>query len=109
MHDTEQESLIRESNHQQEMVINGRYFKPTQLEKLRNLFERRQGTWIPLPDILKLGIAQYATRVHELRFSKDKHHKPMNIINRTETVDGVKHSFYKYIQSEKNGQLRMGI
>jgi hypothetical protein len=100
----ENEEMIRESNLAQERVINERKCRPTQLERLRNLFERREGMWIPLPEILKTGCAQYNVRLMELR--NDKHH-PMNIVNRIEVIDGVKHSFYRYTQDTKTGQQRM--
>jgi hypothetical protein len=106
MPDTELESTVRESNLAQERVINEGWLakKPTQLERLRNLFERREGMWIPLPDILRTGCAQYNVRLMELRNDK---HRPMNIVNRIEVVDGVKHSFYKYTQDTKTGQQRL--
>lgn len=102
--DTEQESTIRESNLRQETIINQKQCRPTQVERLRNLFERREGMWIPLNEIMKLGIAQHGTRIKELKEDKDR---PMNIVNRMETVNGERYSWYKYVQSYKDGQGRM--
>lgn len=97
-------TTTQEHNLHAQNLVNERYVHKTQLEKLRNLFERRAGMWIPLPDILKTGCAQYNARIYDLKH--DTHH-PMNIVNRTETVEGVKHSWYKYTQDEANGQQRL--
>ncbi|MDD5086074.1 MAG: hypothetical protein PHE61_08625 [Candidatus Omnitrophica bacterium] len=108
MPDTEIESTIRRNNEIQEQAINERQARPTQLEKLRNLFERRAGLWIPLPEIIaQTHIMQYNARIHELKYPTEAHRKPMNIINKTERVEGVVHSFYKYVEDERNGQRRL--
>jgi hypothetical protein len=39
----------------------------TQGQILLRLLEERAPGWVPLPDILRLGIAQYSARLHELR------------------------------------------
>lgn len=49
------------------------------------------GAWVPLPEILALGIAQYNARIWELR------KRGLNIENRTEIVDGVRHSWFRLI------------
>jgi hypothetical protein len=100
----ENEEMIRASNLAQERVINEGQCRPTQLERLRNLFERNEGVWIPLYRITQLGIAMYPPRISELRNDKKR---PMTIVNKTDTVDGIKCSFYRYTQDEKNGQRRM--
>ena len=104
MNDTLLEQSTRRSNLLNEREINERQIRPTQLERLRNLFERNEGIWLPLYRITQLGIAMYPPRLSELRNDK---HRPMNITNKIEIVDGVKHSFYKYTQSEKSGQQRL--
>jgi hypothetical protein len=38
-----------------------------QRDRLLDLLKRRHLQWIPLPDILALGIAQYNARIYELR------------------------------------------
>lgn len=62
-----------------------------QKERLRNLFLSNPNIEIPLTTILGLFIAQYNSRVLDLR------RDGMNIINRTETVEGARHSFFKYV------------
>lgn len=39
----------------------------SQRDELLALFESRANEWVPLPDILNLGIAQYNARIYELR------------------------------------------
>jgi hypothetical protein len=63
------------------MRINGR-------EKILELFEARPNERIPLPTILRLGVAQYNSRILELRRAG------YIIDNETEYVDGVKHSWF---------------
>jgi len=41
--------------------------KSRQRDRLLDLLKRRPLQWIPLPDILALGIAQYNARIYELR------------------------------------------
>ena len=62
-----------------------------QAARLRNFFCDRPGQWIPLPVILELHIAQYNARIWDLRGVG------MTIENRTEVVDGVRHSFFRYM------------
>lgn len=50
------------------------------------------GEWVPLPRILELRISQYGSRVLELR------RKGFQIENRTETVDGVRHSWFRLVR-----------
>ncbi len=59
-------------------------------DRLLELFEQFKGQWIPLPSILKLGIAQYNTRILELR------RKGHVIENRTNWEGHVKHSWFRY-------------
>ena len=68
---------------------------------LLRLLESRRGGWIPLPDILALGIAQYNTRIKELRDDWG-----FAIENKTETVDGVRHSWFRLV--EKPAQSACG-
>lgn len=69
----------------------------TQREKLRALFDRREGEWIPLPDIQALGIAQHGARVKELR--REYARQGFQIENRMETgQDGIKRSWYRKVR-----------
>ncbi|MCA9409529.1 MAG: hypothetical protein KC733_12620 [Candidatus Omnitrophica bacterium] len=65
-----------------------------------SLFKQYPNQWIPLNTILNLRIAQYNTRISELR------EKGIFIENKTKVVDGVKHSWFKWtpITIEKTGQ-----
>lgn len=58
--------------------------------KIMSLFKSRQGQWVPLPDILALGVAQYNARILELRRLGEQ------ISNKTEVVNGQKHSWFMW-------------
>jgi hypothetical protein len=70
----------------------------TQRNKIRDLFTARPNEWIPLFIIFPLA-AQYNARILELRKSG------MQIENKTKKVDGVKHSWYKYIPNNIQKEL----
>jgi len=75
-----------------------------QSDRILELLKLREGEWVPLPDILKLGIAQYNARIKELR--ADLATQGYKIRNRWEFVDGQKHSWYMYARlSQKEEQL----
>lgn len=59
---------------------------------LRLLIEAHE-SWVPLPEILKLGIAQYNARIHTLR------RIGFNIENRTSRVNGAKHSWFRLLNA----------
>jgi len=64
----------------------------SQKDRLRDLFLSRPYKWIPLTTILDMRIAQYNTRISELR--KEGYH----IENRVkEVVRGQKHTEFRYI------------
>jgi len=67
-----------------------------QKDRLRKFFKERPNTWIPLPEILKLLIAQYNARIFDLRG------EGMKIENKTEIVDGQRHSYYRYVKYESS-------
>lgn len=68
-----------------------------QRENLKVYFEARKNTWIPLTQIMPFS-AQYNARLYELRQSG------MCILNKTEIINGVKNSWYKFVPS---GQREM--
>lgn len=69
----------------------------TQREKLRALFDRREGEWIPLPDIQALGIAQHGARIVELR--REYARLGFQIENKMEQGhDGIKRSWYRKVR-----------
>jgi len=64
--------------------------KNTQHLKIIALLKANKG-WVSLPQILSLGVAQYNARIYELR------QEGYDIQNKVQTVDGVKHSWFKLI------------
>ena len=58
--------------------------------KIRELFEKRQGEWIGLQTILRLGVAQYNARILELR------NEGYIIKNETEWIQGVRTSKFRF-------------
>jgi hypothetical protein len=50
-----------------------------------------KGGWVPLPDILALGIAQYNARILELR------QLGFDIENKTECVNRIRHSWFRLV------------
>lgn len=71
----------------------------TQKSRLKALFQFYRGQWLGLDKILDLRIAQWQTRLKELRG------EGMNIINRVEVKDGIRHSYYKYIPTKQERTL----
>lgn len=71
----------------------GPAFAETQRGKILTLLIAASGGWVPLPEILSLGIAQYSTRILELR------RMGFNIENKTERVDGARHSWFRLVSS----------
>lgn len=61
--------------------------RATQQERLLALLTGRD--WVPLPEILALGIAQFGARIKELRAAGHP------IVNRRESCGGVVHSWYR--------------
>lgn len=59
--------------------------------KIRELFEGRPGEWIPLPTILRLGVAQYNARILELR------REGYRIENETQWIEGVRTSRFRFM------------
>jgi hypothetical protein len=63
---------------------------PSQTAKIVEFLRSRRGAWVPLPEILGLRISQYSARIFEAR-----HKWGLNIENRTEVVNGKKHSWFR--------------
>jgi hypothetical protein len=63
----------------------------TQRDALLDLLKAASGKWVPLPDILGLGIAQYSARIHELR------KEGFRIENRTERINDTRHSWFRLV------------
>jgi len=64
----------------------------TQRARILRLLIAARGDWVPLPNIMDCA-AQYNARILELR------HLGSNIENRTERVDGVRHSWFRLLKS----------
>ena len=70
--------------------------KQTQRKRLLKLLSSNLNRQVALPKILKLGIAQYNTRIHEIR--KDGY-----IIENILKIDnGIKKSWYVYKGKRRN-------
>jgi hypothetical protein len=65
----------------------------TQRARILRLLIDAHGSWVPLPKILALGIAQYNARLWELR------RLGFVIENKSESVDGTRHSWYRLVSS----------
>lgn len=65
--------------------------RKTQRDRILRVLGDARGEWMPLPDILALGIAQYNARIFELR------RLGIAIENRTETdtETGARHSWFR--------------
>jgi Helix-turn-helix domain len=62
-----------------------------QTDAILALLEEANGQWVPLPAILQLGIAQYNSRILELRRTGHR------IENRVESANGARHSWYRLV------------
>ena len=67
--------------------------RKTQAAALLRLLIDAHGSWVPLPKILALGIAQYNARILELR------RLGFVIENKTERIDGARHSWFRLLDS----------
>jgi hypothetical protein len=75
------------------------HFSPqskTQRAAILRLLIDAHGQWVPLPEILALGCAQYGARILELR------RLGFRIENRVEHRDGARHSWFRLVQSPKS-------
>lgn len=67
----------------------------TQRARILRLLMDAHGAWVPLPEILALGIAQYNARIFDLR------RLGFDVENKTETdpETGVRHSWFRLVKS----------
>ena len=63
----------------------------TQRAAILRLLLDAKGSWVPLPEILALGIAQYGARIHELR------RMGFSIENKTERIAGARHPWFRLL------------
>ena len=73
-------------------------FRHTQRGKLLAHLQGARGQWVPLPEILRLGIAQYGARVLELRRAG------YVIENKTTIIDGQRHSWFRLLPAQLEAQ-----
>jgi hypothetical protein len=67
----------------------------SQCGRILHLLESRCGEWVPLPEILALGCAQYNARLHSLRRAG------YVIENKTETIGNQRHSWFRLLPPTK--------
>lgn len=67
--------------------------RKTQRAALLRLLIDAHGSWVPLPQILALGIAQYNARILELR------RLGFVIENKTERINGARRSWFRIVNS----------
>ena len=67
----------------------------TQRQRMAALFENNPDIWVPLPDILAMGVAQYGARILELRRAG------YEIENKTITFGGVRKSWFRWNKSKQ--------
>lgn len=68
--------------------------RTTQTSRIVNLLRSRSPEWVPLPEILNLRISQYSARIHQAR-----HKWGLPVENRTEIVNGEKHSWFRLVEA----------
>lgn len=73
--------------------------RKTQSAAVLRLLIDAHGSWVPLPEILALGIAQYNARILELR------RLGFVIENKTERVNGARHSWFRLVQVRRESAL----
>ncbi len=74
--------------------------RENQRAAILTLLMAAHGDWVPLPQILALGIAQYNARIYELR------RLGFRITNRIEEVDGIRRSWYRLESGVPNDRLQ---
>jgi len=104
MRETDIEISVRNKNLKEEQRINfaalqTKCKRVSGKDKLKELFLSRPNQWIILPEILNLRVAQYNSRILDLRA------EGMNIINDWQMVDGVKHSAYMLVEENQTASL----
>jgi hypothetical protein len=77
-----QNDFLREENKHQ-----------SQVQAIIALLLSRCGEWVPLPEVMKAGGAQYSARIHFAR-----HSLRVEIQNRSQHIDGVRHSWFRIVE-----------
>ena len=75
------------------VLTQGAFGGKTQHSRILRLLIDARGQWVPLPQILELRISQFGARILELRRAG------FDIENRTEQIDGARHSWYRLVSS----------
>lgn len=63
----------------------------SQRDKIKSLLLSRPNEWVPLNEILRLGVAQYNARILELG------REGMRIENMVKDVGGTRYSWFRYV------------
>jgi len=71
--------------------------RTTQRDRILQVLKDARGSWVPLPEILDLGIAQYKASIFELR------RLDFRIENRAERRDGQNHTFFRLVPTANAG------
>ena len=77
--------------------------RPTQTQRIVELLRSRSPNWVSLPEVLNLRISQYAARIYQAR-----HEWGLRIENRTEIVNGEKHSYFRLLEPERGATRELG-
>lgn len=85
---------IRGAQNQREKLFSALKDAPYSLARPMDMGGRPAGRWLAISEILRLGIAQYGTRIHELR---RQGHQIENWKEFSE-LDGCYHSWYRLVQ-----------
>ena len=74
--------------------------RENQRQRILTLLRAARGRWVPLPEILALGVAQYGARIWELRRAG------FNVENRCEHVGHTRHSWFRIAESPASDCLK---
>ena len=72
--------------------------RKTQRDRILDVLTNAHGEWVPLPTILELKISQFGARIKEARALGHQ------IENKTETVNGIVHSWYRLVSEPRTAQ-----
>ena len=77
----------------------------TQANRILDLLKRHEGKFVPLPEILKLFIANYRARISDLRPELWKQGYEIQL--RDERVNGERHTAYRLVRRVRPQQLML--
>lgn len=71
---------------------------------LVRLLQEHEGQEVPLYKVMEVAGSQHSARIHTAR-----HKLGLNIINRTEVINGVRHSWFKLVPTQKAEPEQVGL